>query len=97
MSTIKLNDCEHSIDASDANLGESQFRDVCLTESRFSKVSLEASSFEDVHMDSCVFENVSFAGVKVVNGKYEGMTIDGFDVDTMLLAIRQQQVERSGA
>ncbi|MCA3242310.1 MAG: pentapeptide repeat-containing protein [Rubrivivax sp.] len=81
MSTIKLADCEHTLDARDANLGDSRFNDVRLANCRFQQVTLEGS----------VFDDVSFAGVAVRNGVYTGMTIEGIDVDALLCKWRSGQ------
>jgi uncharacterized protein YjbI with pentapeptide repeats len=93
MSTIKMNDCEHTFDITNANLRSSRFEDVNLAETTFEAVTLEAANFKDVHMDCCVLDTVSLAGSTIRNGKYEGMTIDGIDVNAMLSLFRAQQAD----
>lgn len=91
MSKIKLSDCEHVIDAADANLASSRFEDVRLAGSEFVQVTLESSRFRDVHLDACAFENTSFAGASTRNCVYSGMTIEGIEVDALLSAYRAAQ------
>jgi uncharacterized protein YjbI with pentapeptide repeats len=88
MSKIQLNDCEHVINASDANLASSRFEDVRLADCEFVQVTLENSHFRDVYLDACAFEKTSFAGVCIRNSLYTGMTIEGIEVDALLEAYR---------
>ncbi len=74
MSSIRLCDCAHNIEATDADLGDSRFNDVRLANSQFVQVTLEGSRFEEV----------SFVGVSIKNGVYSGMTIEGIDVEALL-------------
>lgn len=89
MSIIKLDDCEHAIQASNANLGNSQFEDVRLADSTLEQVTFESSTFKEVYFDQCHFDRVSFAGVQITNGVYKGMRIDGIDVDELLAVYRR--------
>lgn len=91
MSIIKLDDCEHAIHASNANLANSQFEDVRLADSTIEQVTFESSTFKDVYFDQCRFDRVSFAGVQITNGVYNGMSIDGIDVNE-LLAVHRRSV-----
>jgi uncharacterized protein YjbI with pentapeptide repeats len=89
MSTIKLKDCQHIIEASDANLSESRFEDTRMTKVVFREMTLEGSSFNNVLLDDSSFEQVSFAGVRIADCRYDGMTIDGVPVLDLLAAHRQ--------
>lgn len=84
MSIIKLADCQHSIEASDANFTNSRFDDVSLADSLFKEVTLASSRFEGVYMDGCRFERVSLAGASITDGVYDGMTIEGISVTALL-------------
>jgi len=92
MSTIKLNDCRHIIEASDANLSESRFEDSRMAHITFREMTLEGSSFTYVMMDNCRFDHVSLTGVQLTNCRYEGMTIDGIPVLDLLAAHRSVSV-----
>lgn len=88
MSIIKLGDCEHVIEARDANLEGSSFIDVNLAGGIFSESSLEGARFENAHMDRAVFDGVSLAGATIRNANCQRMTIDGIAVSDLLEAWR---------
>ena len=88
MSVIKLKDCQHTIEASDANLSESRFEDSSMTQVVFREMTLEGSRFESVLLDKCSFEQVSFIDVRIVGCRYDGMTIDGVSVADLQAAHR---------
>lgn len=89
MSIIKLDDCEHAIHASNANLANSRLEDVRLAESTVEQVTFEGSTFKEVYFDQSRFDRVSFAGVQITNGIYNGMSIDGIDVQELLTVYRR--------
>jgi uncharacterized protein YjbI with pentapeptide repeats len=89
MSTLKLTDCEHVIDASNANFGNSSFEDVRFADSRFNEVTFEAARFDSALLDGCHFDTVSMIGVSISNGRYDGMTIDGIAVTDLLEQYRR--------
>lgn len=86
MSTIKLSDCEHVVEASDANLAESVFEDVRLAGVRFAQVTFEGSKFVDSHLDGCVFTNVSLAGVTISDSHLDGLVINGIEIAPLIAA-----------
>jgi uncharacterized protein YjbI with pentapeptide repeats len=88
MSTITLRDTVHSIEANDANLSFSKFDDVRLAESTFNQVALADSRFEDVFLDGSSFNRVSLVNVRITEGNYDGMTIDGIPVRALLETYR---------
>lgn len=90
MSVIKLNGCQHQIQANDANFAESSFEDVRLADTTFARATLENASFNDVHLDGATFTRVSFGGVALADCVYDGMTIEGFSVEEMLASARDR-------
>jgi len=92
MSVIKLSDCQHQIDACDANFAASKFEDVRFADTSFERATLEGASFVDVHLDGASFVRSNFGGVESVDGHYDGMTIEGFLVTEMLAKARAGEV-----
>jgi uncharacterized protein YjbI with pentapeptide repeats len=84
MKTLKLNDCHQVLEAFDANLAASTFREVSLAEVQVEFATMERSRFHNVHFAGAQFDECSFSGVALRGGNYAGMTIDGLDVEAML-------------
>ena len=88
MKTLKLTDCHHVLEAFDANLSSSTFREVSLAETSIDFATMERSRFNNVHLDGAQFEECSFAGAQLRGCRYAGMTIDGIEVEALLAAYR---------
>jgi uncharacterized protein YjbI with pentapeptide repeats len=91
MKTLKLTDCHQVLEAFDANLSTSTFREVSLAETRIEFATMERSRFNQVHFEGAQFDECTFTGVALRGGSYAGMTIDGVDVEAMLAASRTAQ------
>ncbi|MCW5667461.1 MAG: pentapeptide repeat-containing protein [Piscinibacter sp.] len=90
MKTLKLTDCHQVLEAFDANLSASKFREVSLAETQVEFATMERARFHNVHFAGAQFDECSFNGVALRGGNYAGMTIDGLDVEAMLAAQRGQ-------
>lgn len=91
MSNIKLSNCQHQIDAYDAEFSGSKFEFVNLSSSNLENVTLKKCKFLNVDFDDAAFLNAIFQNVVISGGKYEGMTIDGFSVVEMLAHAKDRQ------
>ena len=63
MSTLKLTDCHHVLEAFDANLAASRFREVSLARAELEHATLEQARFKNVQLDGAQFEDCTFVGV----------------------------------
>lgn len=107
MSTIPLHSNTYQVEAYDANLTGSSFEDCMLADARLTYCSLEQATlskvtFEGARMDNISFENVAMERVRFVNcairyGMYDGMTIEGVPVKTLLNQYFEAHPEERGA
>jgi uncharacterized protein YjbI with pentapeptide repeats len=81
--------------AHDADLSSSTFRNVKLEGACFQDVNLKTSQFADVAFTGSTIRNVCFGHVAILDGNYDGMTIDGI-LATDLLSAYESNTNRAG-
>jgi len=86
MKPLKLTDCQQVLEAFDANLAKSTFREVSLAGSYVEFSTLEGTRFNNVSFDGAQFEECSFVGAAMRSGCCAGMTIDGVQVEALMAA-----------
>ncbi|MEZ5920187.1 MAG: pentapeptide repeat-containing protein [Parvularculaceae bacterium] len=95
MSTIPLENCNHSIKAEDADLSNSVFSQTLLVESDFSEVSFANAQFVQSDFSKAKIMFSRFAGVQLKNCDYDGMTIEDVPVVELLRVYRESRAAAS--
>ena len=93
---VKLHQSKERIEANDADLSGSLFRNVNLAGSQYDNINMSGSSFEDVNMSGWRINDVNLAGLRltranlagasITDSRFDGMTIDGILVTDLLYA-----------
>ncbi len=60
------------------------FNNVGMSGAMFSRVDMDRSDFDGVGLINGIMSNCDLTGLKILNSKINGMTIDGYDVQELI-------------
>jgi uncharacterized protein YjbI with pentapeptide repeats len=87
-SAITLTSTRKRIEANDANLSGSTFKNVNLAGAEFDDVNLQGSTIHNANLSDLKIKGANLRGASIIHAHLEGMTIDGIAVTDLLAAYR---------